>query len=134
MICASGGLLWRRSDRGHLEIALVHRSRYDDWSLPKGKLKADESWLEAARREVEEETGFQPRVGGFAGAVAYETPKGEKVVRFWNMTAAGEAMGEPDPGEVGRVLWLAPDKALERMSYSLEKALVEAWMNQDLGV
>ena len=134
MICASGGLLWRRNRRGQLEIALVHRDRYNDWALPKGKLKADESWLAAARREVEEETGFRPRVLGFAGALAYVTAKGEKVVSFWNMTPTGEASHESDASEVEEISWLSPEQALERMTYGLEKALVETWMNESLGL
>jgi len=134
MIRASGGLLWRRNRQGRLEIALVHRHRYDDWALPKGKLKAAESWLEAALREVEEETGYGARVLGFAGALAYVTAKGEKAVRFWNMTPTGDATHESDPTEVEEIRWLPPEQALQRMSYALERALVEAWMSERLGL
>lgn len=125
-IAAAGGLLWRSTSKG-LEIALVHRSRYDDWTLPKGKLKTGETWLEAALREVKEETGCDVGVLGFAGAIAYETDKGPKIVRFWNMTINGEGQSSVDTSEVAEVEWLSPSEATERLSYPLEKAMVEAW-------
>lgn len=131
---AAGGLLWRRKSDG-LEIALVHRSRYDDWALPKGKLNHGEPWVEGALREVKEETGYDARVLGFAGAVAYETSKGPKVVRFWNMTTAGEDRSEVDSSEVAEVVWLSPRRAMEQLSYRLEKVMVAAWeteMSQEL--
>jgi len=62
VILAAGGLVWRNSPRGR-EIALVHRPKYDDWTLPKGKLDPGESWQDGAVREVEEETGFDVRLG-----------------------------------------------------------------------
>src|SRR5215211_1679816 len=83
-IRAAGGLLWRQSGKG-FEIAVVHRNRYDDWTLPKGKLKECETWQEAALREVQEETGWHATITEFAGAIAYHTEKGEKVVYFWHM-------------------------------------------------
>ena len=60
---ASGGVVWRRAPDGALELVVVHRPRYDDWSLPKGKLDKGESWEEAALREVEEEIGLRCRLG-----------------------------------------------------------------------
>jgi 8-oxo-dGTP pyrophosphatase MutT (NUDIX family) len=110
-----------------LKIALVYRPRYDDWSLPKGKLHPGESWLEAALREVKEETGRDVGVLGFAGAVAYQTEKGLKIVRFWNMTVIGERQSGVDINEVAEVVWLSPSDAMDRLSYPLEKAMVEAW-------
>jgi 8-oxo-dGTP diphosphatase len=125
-IGAAGGLLWRSAPAG-LEIAVIHRSRYDDWSLPKGKLKPGESWRNAALREVKEETGFDARILGFAGAVAYEVASGPKVVKFWNMAMSGGEQAAPDSGEVTEVSWLSPAEAIERLSYPLERAMVEAW-------
>jgi 8-oxo-dGTP pyrophosphatase MutT (NUDIX family) len=130
-IAAAGGLLWRRTSKG-LKIALVHRSRYDDWTLPKGKLNPGESWLEAALREVKEETGRDVCVLGFAGAIAYETDKGPKIVRFWNMTITSEGQSSVDTSEVAEVVWLSPSEATARLSYPLEKAMVEAWETENL--
>ena len=108
-IRAAGGLLWRHSSSGS-EIAVVHRRRYNDWTLPKGKLKEGESWPDAALREVAEETGYDAKIIGFAGAIAYDTDKGPKVVRFWHMMPLGEPRTQIDD-EVGEVVWL-PLKAI----------------------
>src|SRR5262249_35139313 len=94
-IRAAGGLLWRDSSAGP-EIVVVHRRRYDDWTLPKGKLEEGESWRDAALREVKEETGYDAKILGFAGAIAYTTDKGPKVVRFWHMTSLGRPSTQID--------------------------------------
>jgi len=101
-IKAAGGLLWRRTPEA-LKILLVNRSRYGDWTLPKGKLKPGESWLEAALREVKEETGHNVRTLSFAGAIAYLTENGPKIVRFWNMTVSGVGRSTVDVSEVAKV-------------------------------
>ena len=123
VIRAAGGLLWRRCSSRY-EIAIVHRRRYDDWTLPKGKLKDDESWEDAALREVKEETGYDATIGGFAGAIAYDTGEGQKVVRFWHMIAEGEPASELDD-EVAEVIWLPLDAAARKVQYPLEQALLE---------
>ena len=124
MIQAAGGLLWDESRPQRL-IAIVRRIRYDDWSLPKGKLKQDESWEQAALREVEEETGYHVSLLGFAGALAYRTEKGDKLVRFWNMAPVDMNHMGIDQTEVAEVVWLSPAQACEKLSYPLERALVE---------
>lgn len=123
IIRAAGALLWQHSG-SDLKIAVVHRDRYDDWTLPKGKLKKSETWQEAALREVKEETGYEARILDFAGAVAYETKGKPKVVRYWHMLAQGEPSEELD-SEVDTVLWLTIDKAIKQLQYPLEKALLE---------
>jgi 8-oxo-dGTP diphosphatase len=125
VIRAAGGLLWRKGQAGY-EIAIVHRPRYDDWSFPKGKLHNGETWLQAALREVKEETGYTVEVVGFAGAVSYDTLKGPKVVCFWHMRPIGEP-GQPLDDEVSQVVWLPFKAALARLQYPLEKALLEIW-------
>ena len=121
-IRAAGGLLWRRSPQGE-EVAVVHRRRHDDWTLPKGKLEDGETWRAAALREVKEETGHAAEILAFAGAIAYETAAGPKVVRYWHMRVAG---GGPSPldDEVREVVWLTPSLARQRLQYPLEQALL----------
>ena len=81
---AAGGVVWRRTDT--VEVLLVHRPRYDDWSMPKGKLDDGESFEDAAVREVEEETGIRAALGEDLGEVRYVDHKGrDKVVRWWAM-------------------------------------------------
>ena len=129
LIQAAGGLLWRRSATG-MEIAIVHRSRYDDWTLPKGKLQKGESWSEAAAREVKEETGYDSTPLGFAGAIAYETSKGPKLVRFRHMLAMGEPSDQID-SEVAEVLWFSIEEARTRVQYPLDRALLEVWQGPE---
>jgi 8-oxo-dGTP diphosphatase len=125
IIKAAGALLWRSSVAGY-ELAIIHRQRYDDWTLPKGKLEPGESWREAALREVTEETGYSAEILGFAGALAYQTESGPKVVRFWHMKAIAELGLELDE-EVAKVFWMAPKLARSRLQYPLEQALIEVW-------
>lgn len=122
---AAGGLLWRKASGGY-EIAIVHRNRYNDWSLPKGKLREGESWLQAALREVKEETGFDAEAVGFAGAVSYAIGSGTKVVCFWHMLPKGEPSQHIDQ-EVAEMIWLPVEAAHEKLDYPLEKALLEIW-------
>ena len=101
---AAGGVLWR-GDPTSPEVALVHRPRYDDWSLPKGKLNAREHPLLGALREIEEETGSRARPGRRLGSLRYPVPEGRKRVRYWACEATGgrfEANSEVDE------LWWAP--------------------------
>ncbi|HEU4477624.1 MAG TPA: NUDIX hydrolase [Pyrinomonadaceae bacterium] len=122
MIRAAGALLWQGPPERRL-IAVVHRNRYDDWTLPKGKLKKGESWHEAALREIKEETGYDARILGFAGAVAYEVKGRPKIVRYWHMVAEGEPSTLEN--EVDELVWLPVEQAIARVQYPLEKALLE---------
>jgi 8-oxo-dGTP diphosphatase len=120
---AAGGVLWRDvgADR---RLAVVHRPRYDDWTLPKGKPGADESLDETAVREVREETGSLAERGRFAGTVTYETDDGPKVVLFWLMSDRPGTDDVDTGDEVDQVAWLTRDEALDRLSYPAERALL----------
>jgi 8-oxo-dGTP diphosphatase len=119
---ASGGVVWRRSGRG-IEVALVHRPRYDDWSFPKGKLDPGEGWEEAALREVEEEIGLRCRLGHELPATSYRDNKGRaKVVRYWMMEPLDGEFAPSD--EVDEVRWLAPADAQRLLSYEHDRELL----------
>jgi 8-oxo-dGTP pyrophosphatase MutT (NUDIX family) len=122
VIQAAGGLLWRDSARGE-EIAVIHRWRYGDWTLPKGKLDEGELWHEAALREVEEETGCKALLGSFAGSVSYTVKDNPKVVLFWNMDLVGECDFQPSE-EVREVVWMSPEDALGKLDYPGERGLL----------
>jgi 8-oxo-dGTP pyrophosphatase MutT (NUDIX family) len=119
---ASGGVVWRRSPRG-IEVALVHRPRYDDWSFPKGKLTPGENWEDAALREVEEEIGLRCRLGHELPPTSYRDPKGRaKVVRYWMMEPLD---GEFAPSrEVDEMRWVDVGDARRVLSYEHDRALL----------
>jgi 8-oxo-dGTP pyrophosphatase MutT (NUDIX family) len=126
MIKAAGGLVWRQGPGGR-ELALIHRRRYKDWSLPKGKLKNGESWQQAALREVQEETGCEALLGDFAGQIDYEVRGTPKRVLFWHMQVIDECQFDPNE-EVDAIEWLSPDRALKRLNYAGERALLARWI------
>ncbi|MCK1798248.1 NUDIX hydrolase [Streptomyces sp. XM4193] len=109
LVRAAGCVLWRRAAGGGVEIALVHRSRWDDWSHPKGKLEHGERPRDAAVREVREETGMACVPGAALTTVRYPADGGRKQVDYW---AAEARSGRFEPNdEVDAVSWLAPDAA-----------------------
>jgi 8-oxo-dGTP diphosphatase len=120
---AAGGVVWRRAG-DTIAIAIAHRPRYDDWSLPKGKLDAGESWEDGALREVEEETGMRCRLGEELEPTNYQDRKGrDKVVRYWLMEPVDDTDFVPND-EVDQLRWLAPPEALELLSYPHDRELV----------
>ncbi len=120
---AAGGLVWDR--RGPLpRMAVIHRPKHDDWSLPKGKQEPGETLLATARREVMEELGGRFRVDGFAGVTTYQQRGRPKVVLFWNMTRLDDQPFQPNK-EVDEVRWLPAEDALALLSHATERELVK---------
>ncbi len=120
---AAGGVV-RRDESGVVRILLVHRPRYDDWSLPKGKLDPGESFEDAAVREVQEETGVAARLAHELEPVTYRDGKGRsKLVRYWVMDVDDEGRFEPNE-EVDEIRWMTPAEAGERLSYLHDAELV----------
>ncbi|MBC8505805.1 MAG: NUDIX hydrolase [Anaerolineales bacterium] len=118
VIEAAGGLLWRDGPLGQ-EIAIVHRKRYDDWSIPKGKRDAGERWQETALREIKEETGCKAKIVNFAGSTAYIVGGVAKIVLFWNMVLKKDCTFTPNE-EVDQLLWLSKKAAIKKLSYETE--------------
>src|SRR5690606_15557711 len=101
---AAGGVVWRPAGSG-IEVLVCHRPHRHDWTFPKGKLEAGESFEAAARREVAEETGFVCALGADLGSVHYTDHRGRpKVVRWWAMQV--ESGSFTPNGEVDEVRWL----------------------------
>jgi 8-oxo-dGTP diphosphatase len=117
---AAGGVVVRDG-----EVAVVHRPRYDDWSLPKGKLDPGESFEQAALREVEEETGLRCRLGRELPSVEYEVRGRPKFVRYWLMEVVSDPGFEPND-EVDQLRWLTPTEAAATLSYERDRSVVAA--------
>ncbi|NND02335.1 MAG: NUDIX hydrolase [Acidimicrobiia bacterium] len=121
-IWAAGAAVYRMR-RGRPEILLTHRPRYDDWSLPKGKLDRGEGFRECAEREVQEESGVTGVVEDFIGTVGYVTGAGnKKAVRYWLLQAKDEAF-KPNR-EVDKIRWFPPKKAMAKATYSRDEAII----------
>ena len=123
VIEAAGGVIWREVTRHQVEVLLVHRPRYADWSLPKGKLKRGETALQCALREVREETGLLCRVGPELSTAYYvDRKRRDKRVRYWAMQARSGRFRRND--EVDEVRWLLLDEANEMLSYDHDVVVV----------
>jgi 8-oxo-dGTP diphosphatase len=125
VVRAAGGVVWRSDDEG-VEVLLVHRPKYDDWSLPKGKCDPGERDEDAALREVLEETGLRCRIGTELVESHYTDARGRpKVVRYWTMEPVGGAFEVND--EVDEVRWLPVAKAYARLSYERDRPVLDSF-------
>jgi 8-oxo-dGTP pyrophosphatase MutT (NUDIX family) len=124
MIRAAGGVLWRAPGGGTVEVALVHRPAYGDWSLPKGKLRRGEHPLVTACREVAEETGIRAVAGMRLAIEHYETAAGPKAVEYWAMHGPDAAFTSTT--EVDRLAWLPLVEARRRLSYQRDADALDA--------
>jgi 8-oxo-dGTP pyrophosphatase MutT (NUDIX family) len=122
---AAGGAVWRRASDGGVEVVLVHRPRYDDWSLPKGKVDPGETDEQAALREVREEASLVARIGPELPTTTYLDRSGKrKRVRYWAMTVIG---GDPTgDNEVDEAVWLSLPEARARLSYPRDIIVLDA--------
>ena len=116
-VLAAGALTWRERSDG-LQVLLVHRPRYDDWSIPKGKLDKGETFPAAAVREVAEETGYRVRLHRPLPAAVYLLPDGRtKIVQFWTATVRSKTgPGPVDPTEIDTTSWVGLDEAEELLT------------------
>jgi 8-oxo-dGTP diphosphatase len=122
---AAGGVVFRAGTGGALEVLLVHRPKYDDWSLPKGKLEPGETHEEAALREVEEETGLACELGRELPSTSYRDGKDRpKVVRYWAMRPLGGAFAPH--AEVDEVRWATREEAARLLSHAHDRGVVQA--------
>jgi 8-oxo-dGTP diphosphatase len=124
LIEAAGGVLWRPAIGGAgIEVALVHRPKYGDWSIPKGKLHAGEQPLLGALREVVEETGFTGRPGRPLGEIRYLKDGAPKRVRYWAMQCldGGFVAG----AEVDQLMWLPPREARRHLLPDRDQDLID---------
>jgi 8-oxo-(d)GTP phosphatase len=122
-VLAAGAVLWRpNGDPAAPEIAIIHRPRYDDWSLPKGKVDYGETEPVTAVREVREETGYTSHLGRRLTAVSYPVEQGIKKVRYW---AARCVDGAFSPNaEVDELIWLPVSEAMKQLGYPHDRKVL----------
>jgi 8-oxo-dGTP diphosphatase len=122
-ILAAGAVVWRSVDgSSHVEVAIIHRPRYDDWSLPKGKVDPGETEPAAAVREVYEEIGHRVHLGHALAVVRYPVLQGVKRVRYW---AARDLDGEfTANAEVDDLVWMPANDAMGKMSYPHDRKVL----------
>jgi 8-oxo-dGTP diphosphatase len=124
VVRAGGAIVARR--RGHaLELLLVHRPKYDDWSFPKGKCTGGESDEECALREVEEETSLRVELGAELIATEYVSKGRPKRVRYW-LAEAQHPEAARAQNEVDEIAWLTPAEAEARLSYDRDLDVLRA--------
>ncbi|HET6811755.1 MAG TPA: NUDIX hydrolase [Acidimicrobiales bacterium] len=123
VVRAAGGVVWKPRPDGAIEVLVVHRPHYDDWSLPKGKRDPGEDDETCARREVEEETGLRCRLGAELASTSYVDRKGRpKVVRYWAMTPeTGEVTAA---NEVDDARWVGIEEAQALLSYPRDRQVL----------
>ena len=123
VVRAGGGVLHRTRDDGTVEVLVIHRPRYDDWTLPKGKLERGESVEEGALREVVEETGVTAEIERRIGETAYRDRSGrpKRVTYFAMRPVSGDFTKNR---EVDEIRWVTLDEASELLSYDHDRHLV----------
>ncbi|MBW3573987.1 MAG: NUDIX hydrolase [Actinobacteria bacterium] len=130
LVRAAGGVLWRTGRSGDVEVLVVHRPKYDDWSLPKGKCEADEPSADCALREVEEETGYRCVLGPELATTSYVDSKGRhKEVRYWVMTLVSGGFEAND--EVDEIRWQTLAEARPLLSYERDRHVLDSFSSGD---
>lgn len=128
---AAGGIIWRTSTSrtGGVEILLIHRPTYDDWTFPKGKVDPGETLQQTAVREIAEETGLTVRLGHPLPRVSYEVSAGLKHVRYWcAQQLPGDDVAFTPNKEVDRVAWVSVLEAAEQLSYGYDRDLLSEFV------
>ena len=130
-IQAAGTIVWRRNESGEVEVAIIHRPKYDDWSFPKGKCEGGENSIACAYRETVEETGFEIRFKEFLGEISYSAEGTAKRVKYWSAKFLRQ-VGTPLQGEVDQVLWKSPNETEELLSRESDREILKRFLGTEL--
>jgi 8-oxo-(d)GTP phosphatase len=129
IVHAAGGVLWRHGYReSAAEVAVIHRPRYDDWSLPKGKVDPGETEPVTAVREVLEETGHHVHLGRRIATITYPIEHRTKKVQYWSARSLGGSFAPNN--EVDELVWLPAPAAIKKVSYAYDRKILRRWANQ----
>jgi len=126
-ILAAGAVLWRKSEKKKIEVLIIHRSKYDDWTFPKGKAEVGEPLIACAYREVLEETNIETAFGPYLGEVEYLTNDGKKKVSFWSAKVVKEKDFKPNT-EVDQLKWVEVTKVKELLTLDTDRKILEQFL------
>jgi 8-oxo-dGTP pyrophosphatase MutT (NUDIX family) len=126
VVLAAGGVPWRLRE-GRLEVLVVHRGKYDDWTFPKGKNRPGEKDEDCAVREVAEETNVRVTLGDELSTVVYESKGKPKRVRYWVLDPQNPDEARPS-NEVDQLAWLEPDEASNNVTYEHDRAVLRSFL------
>lgn len=126
VILAAGGAVYRQTNENEFEVLLVHRPRYDDWSWPKGKCEDQESLVDCAIREVEEETGIVTEVGPVLCTITYlDQLKRTKAVTYYALEIVKISEHQPDD-EIDRLAWVRLEDVNEWLTTASDSEVTSA--------
>ncbi len=131
MIKAAGAVVWREENPFELEVLLVHRPQYDDWSFPKGKVENGESAIAAAFREVKEETGVTATFGQYLGSSSYKVGEEKKKVKYWMAVARPDSAPFVPNAEVDKIEWVSIKEARHFLSHDDDREILDEFINRE---
>jgi len=131
MIKAAGAVLWREETPFELEILLVHRPQYDDWSFPKGKIDDEESSIAASFREVKEETGYSAIFSQYLGSSSYKVGDTKKKVKYWMAQALPHANPFTPNEEVDKIEWVSIKEARHFLTHDEDREILDEFINRE---
>jgi 8-oxo-dGTP diphosphatase len=129
LITAAGGVVWRETKDSKIELAIIHRPKYDDWTFPKGKLDIGEELISGAYREILEETGLDIEFGPFLGAVEYESFEEAKHVSYWAAKALSSSKEFHPNNEADLLEWHGFESARKKLTRDTDKEILEIFIN-----
>ncbi len=131
MIRAAGAIIWRENSPFELEVLVIHRPQYDDWSFPKGKVDDGESPIAAAYREVKEETGVDAIFGQYLGTTSYKVDDNKKKVKYWMARAKSESAPFVPNAEVDKIEWVDSKTARHFLTHDEDRDLLDDFMSKE---
>ena len=131
MIRAAGAIIWRETSPFDLEVLVIHRPQYDDWSFPKGKVDDGESPIAAAYREVKEETGVDAVFGQYLGTTSYKVEENKKKVKYWMARAKNDPTPFIPNAEVDKIEWVDSKTARHFLTHDEDRDLLDDFMSKE---